>query len=98
MFATTVVDSITFSIAAAICLFGALGVVGFRNPVHNALSLVATLFGIAVLFIAQGAYFLAAIQVIVYAGAILAQTVCFSCLQCPGKDSEKKALNDSFKR
>lgn len=71
MFATTVVDSITFSIAAAICLFGALGVVGFRNPVHNALSLVATLFGIAVLFIAQGAYFLAAVQVIVYAGAIV---------------------------
>lgn len=70
MFAT-MVDSVTFSVAAAVCLFGALGVVGFRNPVHNALSLVATLFGIAVLFIAEGAYFLAAIQVIVYAGAIV---------------------------
>lgn len=70
MFAT-MVDSVTFSVAAAVCLLGALGVVGFRNPVHNALSLVATLFGIAVLFIAEGAYFLAAIQVIVYAGAIV---------------------------
>jgi len=48
-----------------------LGVVLLRNPVHNALSLVATLFGVAVLFIQQGAYFLAAIQVIVYAGAIV---------------------------
>ena len=58
-------------IAGLICICGAIGVIGFRNPVHNALSLVATLFGVAVIFIAQGAYFLAAIQVIVYAGAIV---------------------------
>ncbi|MBL0204526.1 MAG: NADH-quinone oxidoreductase subunit J [Candidatus Microthrix sp.] len=45
--------------------------IGFRNPVHNALSLIATLFGVAVLFIAQEAYFLAAVQIIVYAGAIV---------------------------
>ena len=42
-----------------------------RNPVHSALCLVATLFGIAVLFVAQDANFLAAVQVIVYAGAIV---------------------------
>ena len=65
------VQLFTFCIASAICLFGAVGVVAFRNPVHNALSLIATLFGVAVLFIAQEAYFLAAIQVIVYAGAIV---------------------------
>lgn len=65
------VEMFTFLVAGAICLGGALGVVVFRNPVHNALSLVATLFGVAVLFIAQEAYFLAAIQVIVYAGAIV---------------------------
>ena len=65
------VEMFTFLLAGAICLAGALGVVLFRNPVHNALSLVATLFGVAVLFIAQEAYFLAAIQVIVYAGAIV---------------------------
>jgi len=65
------VEMLTFLLAGAICLFGALGVVLLRNPVHNALSLVATLFGVAVLFIAEGAHFLAAIQVIVYAGAIV---------------------------
>lgn len=64
------VEMFVFLVSGAICLGGALGVVLFRNPVHNALSLIATLFGVAVLFIAQGAYFLAAIQVIVYAGAI----------------------------
>jgi NADH-quinone oxidoreductase subunit J len=71
MFATSFVQTLTFAIAAMICVTGALGVVALRNPVHNALSLVATLFGVAVLFIAQEAYFLAAIQVIVYAGAIV---------------------------
>jgi len=65
------VEMFTFLLTAAICLGGSLGVVLLRNPVHNALSLVATLFGVAVLFIQQGAYFLAAIQVIVYAGAIV---------------------------
>ena len=60
-----------FLVAGAGCLTGALGVVVSRNPVHAALSLVATLFGIAVLFIAQEAHFLAAVQVIVYAGAIV---------------------------
>jgi len=65
------VEMFTFLVTGAICLAGALGVVLLRNPVHNALSLIATLFGVAVLFIAQEAYFLAAIQVIVYAGAIV---------------------------
>jgi NADH-quinone oxidoreductase subunit J len=46
-------------------------VVTSRNPVHAALSLVMTLFGIAVLFIEQEADFLAAVQIIVYAGAIV---------------------------
>ncbi|MGK2947221.1 MAG: NADH-quinone oxidoreductase subunit J [Acidimicrobiales bacterium] len=60
-----------FVVAGAACVAGALGVVLNRNPVHAALSLVGTLFGIAVLFVAQEAHFLAAVQVIVYAGAIV---------------------------
>jgi NADH-quinone oxidoreductase subunit J len=64
-------EVVVFVIAAAIVLAGAIGVVTRNNPVHAALSLVMTLFGIAVLFIAQDAHFLAAVQVIVYAGAIV---------------------------
>ena len=60
-----------FLVAGGACVIGALGVVLNSNPVHAALSLVGTLFGIAVLFIAQEAHFLAAVQVIVYAGAIV---------------------------
>jgi NADH-quinone oxidoreductase subunit J len=65
------VEVVVFVIAAAVCLAGAVGVILAENPVHAALSLVATLFGIAVLFVAQEANFLAAVQVIVYAGAIV---------------------------
>jgi NADH-quinone oxidoreductase subunit J len=67
----TLPDVITFVVAAAIILAGAVGVVTSRNPVHSALSLVGTLFGVAVLFVEENANFLAAVQVIVYAGAIV---------------------------
>jgi NADH-quinone oxidoreductase subunit J len=67
----TVPDVIVFVVSAAVILGGAIGVVTSRNPVHAALSLVLTLFGVAVLFIEQDADFIAAVQVIVYAGAIV---------------------------
>jgi NADH-quinone oxidoreductase subunit J len=62
---------LVFATAAVIVLSGALGVIFAKNPVHSALMLVMTLFGIAVLFVSQDAHFLAAVQVIVYAGAIV---------------------------
>jgi NADH-quinone oxidoreductase subunit J len=60
-----------FAVGALIVLGGAFGVIGSANPVHSALSLVATLFGVAVLFLNQNAQLLAAVQVIVYTGAIV---------------------------
>ncbi|MGE0000226.1 MAG: NADH-quinone oxidoreductase subunit J [Ilumatobacteraceae bacterium] len=60
-----------FVCAALMVLGGGIGVIVSRHPVHAALSLVLTLFGVAVLFVAQDAHFLAAVQVIVYAGAIV---------------------------
>lgn len=64
-------ELVVFVLAAAMVLGGAIGVITRSNPVHAALSLVLTLFGIAVMFVAQNAHFLAAVQVIVYAGAIV---------------------------
>ena len=64
-------DGVIFVVASIATLAGALGVVLTPNPVHAALSLVATLFGVAVLFVQLQAHFLAAVQVIVYAGAIV---------------------------
>ena len=64
-------ETAVFAVCAVIALLGGLGVVLSRNPVHAALSLVATLFAIAVLFLNLGAQLLAAVQVIVYTGAIV---------------------------
>lgn len=62
---------VSFLIAGLIVLTGAVGVVLAKNPVHAALFLIQTLFGVAVEFLVVEAHFLAAIQVIVYAGAIV---------------------------
>ena len=64
-------EAAVFIAAAAVILVGAIGVVGSRNPVHSALFLIQTLLGAAVLFVLQDAHFLAAVQVVVYAGAIV---------------------------
>jgi NADH-quinone oxidoreductase subunit J len=66
-----VIDRFVFAVCAVIVLSGAIGVIVSRNPVYSALSLVLTLFGVAVLFVEQDAQFLAAVQVVVYAGAIV---------------------------
>jgi len=63
--------AVVFFVFAALALAGALGVVLTRNPVHSALSLVVTLVSVAVFFIQLDAALLVAVQVIVYAGAIV---------------------------
>ncbi len=65
------VNVIVFGISALIILGGAIGVIFSTHPVRAALSLIASFFGVAVLFVLQEAHFLALVQVVVYAGAIV---------------------------
>ena len=67
----TFLEYVVFFSAAVMIIGGAIGVITMRSPVHSALGLVLTLFGVAVQFVAMQAHFLAAVQVIVYAGAIV---------------------------
>ena len=64
-------EDIVFFIAAIGALAGAAGVVILRNPFYSVLSLVAHLFFLDVLFLLLHAEFLAAAQLIVYAGAVM---------------------------
>ena len=64
-------EIVFFFLFALVAVASAVLVVLFRNPVHSALSLVTTLFCLAGLFVLLDAHFLAAVQVIVYAGAIM---------------------------
>ena len=63
-----------FNIFAGLAVLSALLVVAnpfSRNPVTSALFLVTTMISISGLFVLLGAYFLAAVQILVYAGAVL---------------------------
>ena len=71
VFAYSDANVLVFVTAALLILVGAIGVISVKNPVHAALCLIMTLIGVAVAFIAQSADFLAAVQIIVYAGAIV---------------------------
>ena len=64
-------ETVVFFAMAALAVACALLLIFFRNPVYSALSLVGTLFSVAGLFVLLDAHFLAAVQIIVYAGAIM---------------------------
>jgi NADH-quinone oxidoreductase subunit J len=65
------VSSVLFFIAAIGVISGAVGVVVLRNPFFSVLALVAHLLSLAVLFLLLRAEFVAAIQVVIYAGAVM---------------------------
>jgi NADH-quinone oxidoreductase subunit J len=64
-------EAVLFFIAAIGALGGAIGVVAARNPFYSVLALIAHLFSLAVLFLLLTSAFVAAAQVVVYAGAVM---------------------------
>jgi NADH-quinone oxidoreductase subunit J len=64
-------DAVVFGAMFMVTLGSALAMVFARNAVHVALFLVVSQVGLAVAFLLQGAYFIAVIQIILYAGAIM---------------------------
>ncbi len=64
-------ETIVFIIFAAVALVGAVSIVTARNPVYSAMGLLATMFSIAVMYVLLDAHFVAVVQVMVYAGAVL---------------------------
>jgi NADH-quinone oxidoreductase subunit J len=64
-------DAILFYACAAIAVFSAVVVVAQRNPIYSAFALIVTLCSLSVIFALLGSPFIAVLQVIVYAGAIM---------------------------
>jgi NADH-quinone oxidoreductase subunit J len=64
-------EQVLFFLAGIGALAGALGVVVLRNPFYSVLALVSHLLALAVLFLLLNAEFIAAAQVVVYAGAVM---------------------------
>ncbi len=64
-------EAVIFGLMAATSVAGALTVVLARNPVYSGIGLLGTMLSLAVIYISQLAHFVAAIQIIVYAGAVM---------------------------
>ncbi len=64
-------ETIVFIIFAAVALGGAIGMVTASNPVYSAMGLLSTMFSLAVLYLVLDAPFVAVVQVIIYAGAMM---------------------------
>jgi NADH-quinone oxidoreductase subunit J len=64
-------DQLVFYAAAALAVVSAAVVIGQKNPIYSAFALIVTLCSLAVIFGLLGSPFIAALQVIVYAGAIM---------------------------
>lgn len=62
------VAMVVFVVTGALAVLGAIGLIVAREPVHSALSLVLVMIALAVLYLLLGAAFIAAIQILVYAG------------------------------
>jgi NADH-quinone oxidoreductase subunit J len=79
-------ELVSFVIIALLALGSALGLILKRNAIHGALFLVVNLASVAALYLMLGAEFLAAAQVIVYAGAIMVLFVFAIMVLIPGKE------------
>jgi NADH-quinone oxidoreductase subunit J len=60
-----------FFVLAAIAVAGAVALILARHPIHSALALIVVMVALAGLYLLQGADFVAAVQIIVYGGAIM---------------------------
>jgi NADH-quinone oxidoreductase subunit J len=65
------IELVLFVVFAVTALFGAVTMVWARNPVYSALGLMLTMFSLAVFYVSNAGHFVAVVQVIVYAGAVM---------------------------
>jgi NADH-quinone oxidoreductase subunit J len=64
-------ELVIFFVLAALAVFGALSLIFQKHPIHSALSLIVVMIALAGLYLLLGAEFVAAVQIIVYGGAIM---------------------------
>jgi len=87
-------ELLIFFLPSSILIAGALIVVFAKNPVHNAMGLVMTLISLAIIYITLNATFVAMVQMLVYAGAVM--TLFLFVIMMIGVD-KKEQTSDSIK-
>jgi len=82
-----------FLVCAAVVVISSLAVVASRHPVHSVVALIVNFAALAVLFLTLSAEFLAMIQIIIYAGAILVLFLFVIALLTVGSDPVERTAN-----
>jgi NADH-quinone oxidoreductase subunit J len=80
-------EFVVFVIFAIAAVAGAITLVAARNPVYSAIGLLLTMFSMAVFYVLNDAHFVAAVQVIIYAGAVM--TLFLFVIMLIGVDKEE---------
>ena len=88
------VEALLFFAPASLIIIGALIVIFAKNPVHNAMGLVMTLVSLAIIYITLNATFVAMVQMLVYAGAVM--TLFLFVIMMIGVD-KKEQTTDSIR-
>ncbi|MFJ3665728.1 NADH-quinone oxidoreductase subunit J [Streptomyces sp. NPDC090106] len=70
-YSTSTGEAVQFWVLGTVAVVGALATVFMKKAVHSALSLAGTMIVLAVFYLANGAYFLGVVQIVVYTGAIM---------------------------
>src|SRR6185312_6523409 len=84
--------AVVFWVFAVLAVLAGFGVISLRGPVHSAICLTGNLVCLAVLYILLGAEFVGAVQVIVYAGAIMVLFLFVVTLLSPGREEADDRL------
>jgi len=82
-----------FLVLAAVSVAGAVSLILQRHPIHSALSLITVMVALAGLYLLQGAEFVAAVQIIVYGGAIMVLFVFVIMLLNAGEEERTNLSN-----
>ncbi len=80
-----------FLIFAVICVAAAINLLAQRHPINSALSLIVVMGSLALLYLLLGAEFVAAVQIIIYAGAIMVLFVFTIMLLNAGEEELSKS-------
>jgi NADH-quinone oxidoreductase subunit J len=83
---------ISFFVLAVASIASALGVIFFKNAVYSALSLILTFLFLALFYLQLGAMFIAVVQILIYAGAIMVLFLFVVTMLAPGQTNE--GVND----
>ncbi|HEY0831135.1 MAG TPA: NADH-quinone oxidoreductase subunit J [Candidatus Dormibacteraeota bacterium] len=81
-----------FFVAAAMALLGGIGVITFHQPIRSVLSLVVVMLALSVLFLLLNAQFIFAVQIIVYAGAVMVLFLFVIALLGPARELARGRL------